>query len=198
MAEKAPAYQWYPGDFRRDPRVIALTFPSRSVWRECLDAMFLDGNRGELSGTIEQLARICLCPVSAVEIFLSENKTLKVADVTICNGTVTLVNRRMNRAYLEREMTRKRVSKHRMKRDCNEDVTLPSSSSSSSSDIPTPTSVQKDAHMRDVTEPEKDSAGARFKAEAERRRIAAKIGKPIPQEIINEAGDETVTERRQG
>lgn len=46
-------------------------------------------------------------------------------------------------------------------------------------------------------EPEsEEDAGARFKAEADRRRQLKQIGKTIPQEITNEAADETAHERR--
>jgi hypothetical protein len=145
---KAPAYQWYPGDFRRDPRVIALTFVSRSVWRECLDAMFLDGNLGILTGTVQQLARICLCSPTQFQTFLTENESLNVADVTKRDGCVTLVNRRMHRAAIEREKTQKRVSRYREKRSGNADVTPPSSSSTASAVPPLPPQGGPDAQMR--------------------------------------------------
>jgi hypothetical protein len=130
---KAPAYQWYPGDFRRDPRVMGLTFTARAVWREILDTMFLDGHTGQLTGTVEQLARMCFCSATDIQTFLRENETLEVADVTFCNPNVTICNRRMVRAHNERENTRLRVARHRQKQECNSDVTPLSSSSSSSS-----------------------------------------------------------------
>ncbi len=185
MAEnKPPAYQWYPGDFRRDPRVIALTFGSRAVWRECLDAMFLDGNRGTLSGTPEQLARICLCSVTEFETFLSENESLNVADVTICDGVVTLVNRRMHRAAIEREKTRKRVAKHRGKRDGNNDVTPPSSSSSASADPPLPPQGGRSAHTCDK------------KADAASMVDQLAAGMAVNPETIAQAKEETAQDRR--
>lgn len=141
---KAPAFQWYPGDFLRDPRVAGLTFCSRAVWREVLDAMFLDGDTGDLSGTIEQLALICRCTVDNFETFISENKVLKAADVTVCDGIVTLVCRRMKRKSDEREAERERVriamaekrKREKALLESDADVTKcydPSSSSSSSS-----------------------------------------------------------------
>jgi hypothetical protein len=36
---KAPAYQWYPGDFRRDTALQSCDFISRALWREMLDLM---------------------------------------------------------------------------------------------------------------------------------------------------------------
>lgn len=36
---KRPAYQWYPGDFKRDTAVQVCSFEARSLWREMLDLM---------------------------------------------------------------------------------------------------------------------------------------------------------------
>lgn len=137
---KAPAYQWYVPDWRKDPRVLGLTFISKAVWREALDAMFLDGNRGELVGTVEQLARICTCSVEQFEAFLAENASLNTADVTECDGIVTLRNRRMYREAQERERIRLAMAEGRARakalQESNEvllecDDTSSSSSSSS-------------------------------------------------------------------
>lgn len=39
VTARRPAYQWYPGDFRRDPGVQAVSFDARGLWREMLDLM---------------------------------------------------------------------------------------------------------------------------------------------------------------
>jgi len=204
---KAPAYQWYPGDFRRDPRVIALTFESRAVWREALDAMFLDGDRGLISGTEEQLARMCACSVAQLRTFVTENEALNAADMTTCNGIVTLVNRRMRKAYLKREKGRKRIEKYRGKRDCNADVTegdagcnadvTPSRarlSSSASAVPPLPPQGEPDVQMHG--EPEGEPSGAfvqdpRLSAAA--RRLIEAHG--IDPGMVAEVQDETAIER---
>jgi hypothetical protein len=36
---KPPAFQWYPGDHRRDVALQACSFHSKAVWREMLDLM---------------------------------------------------------------------------------------------------------------------------------------------------------------
>jgi hypothetical protein len=36
---KRPAYQWYPGDFKRDTALQACSFEARALWREMLDLM---------------------------------------------------------------------------------------------------------------------------------------------------------------
>lgn len=64
-----------------------------------------------------------------------DNNFHKFANVTFRNKKVTIINRRMHNAYIERERVKKRVSKHRekRKRKCNTDVTPYSSSSTSTS-----------------------------------------------------------------
>jgi len=147
--------------------------------------MFLDGNRGVLSGTVEQLARICLCSVTEFETFLAENESLNVADVTICNGTVTLVNRRMHRAAIEREKTRTRVAKHRGKRAGNEDVTPPSSSSPSSASADPPLTPPGGNGGAQVHNPETESIV---------KDLASGFG--LPPSTRTEAQDETAHDRR--
>lgn len=39
MTSRRPAYQWYPGDFKRDPGVSACSWDARNYWREMLDVM---------------------------------------------------------------------------------------------------------------------------------------------------------------
>jgi hypothetical protein len=46
---KAPAFQWYPGDHRRDTAVQACSFEARALWREMLDLMHDGEPRGFLT-----------------------------------------------------------------------------------------------------------------------------------------------------
>jgi len=45
---KLPSLQFYPGDWRKDPGVQALTYEERGVWFEMLLLMFESGERGKL------------------------------------------------------------------------------------------------------------------------------------------------------
>ncbi len=61
--DKRPAYQWYPGDFRRDTAVQACPLLVRGLWREMLDLMHDGEPYGHLTAggvaiTEQQLARI--------------------------------------------------------------------------------------------------------------------------------------------
>lgn len=140
MSKKLPAIQFYTGDWLKDPDLSKCSPGTRGIWIDGICAMHEDGRRGVLSGTPEQLARICRCSPDEIETAANELKATNAATVTIRNGVVTLVNRRMQREEKVREMTRKRVSRHRARKTpednsgaCNENVMLLSSSSSSAS-----------------------------------------------------------------
>lgn len=130
---KAPAFQWYPNDYLRDTRVLSL--PSRGAWADMLNYMWYSEDRGVLTGTHEQFARMLSCSVQEIENVILELSVTKIANVTNCNGVVTVMNRRMYREDKERKSTRLRVQKFR-NAQCNafsnDDITVPSSSSSSS------------------------------------------------------------------
>lgn len=133
---KAPAFQWYPNDYIRDTRILSLL--SRGAWADMLNFMWYSVDRGTLTGTPEQLARMLSCSIPEINTVLDELNVTKVADVTKSNGIVTVLNRRMVRDEKERKSTRLRVKKFRNGQcndSSNESVTPPSSTSSSSSPI---------------------------------------------------------------
>lgn len=59
---KLPAFQFYPGDWRKDPGVQSLSFHDRGVWHEMLCLMHESEERGKLtlngSGREEQRCAI--------------------------------------------------------------------------------------------------------------------------------------------
>jgi len=160
---KAPAFQFYPGDWIQDTRI--LTPMTRGIWIDMLCFMWRSEERGKLSGTECQLARILSCEKEELRAAIAELSVTKIADVTFCNTAdvtfcntaaiaelsvtkiadvtfcntdetviITIINRRMHREDNKRKSTLYRVQKHRnsrAKRECNADVTHPSSSSSS-------------------------------------------------------------------
>ena len=133
---KSPAFQFYPGDARRDAELHMMSFQARGVWWEMLCCMWDAKERGKLEGTRDQLCRVLGCNISELDQTLTELSVTKTGDVTERNDLVTVINRRMFREERERKLTRSRVQRHReetLKRSCNDDVTSPSSTSSSSS-----------------------------------------------------------------
>lgn len=74
---KRPAYQWYPGDCRRDVALQACTFEARALWREMLDLMHDGEPYGHLTAggvpiTDAQLARFVGMPVGKIRRWLAE------------------------------------------------------------------------------------------------------------------------------
>jgi uncharacterized protein YdaU (DUF1376 family) len=139
---KLPAFQFYPGDWIQDTRI--LTPATRGIWIDILCFMWRSETRGQVAGTVSQLSRLLSCSEDEIKSSLQELNDTKCADVTIgngeCNAVVTIQNRRMMREEKERESTRYRVKRFRnadVKRErnagSNANVTVPSSSSSSSS-----------------------------------------------------------------
>lgn len=85
-----------------------------------------------MSGKPGELALLVGARPAEFRRFLKECATHLFADVTNCDGIVTIKCRRMNRLFLERDGAKRRMKRHRQKH-CNGDVTPPSSTSSSTS-----------------------------------------------------------------
>ena len=132
---KAPAFQFYVGDYIQDTRVLSLS--ARGAWQDLLCFMWRSPERGKLSYSIEGYSRLFGASIEETKRVINELINNNICDsVTECNGNVTLINRRMVRDEKTRNQTRKRVERFRNaddKRPCNDNVTPPSSFSSSSS-----------------------------------------------------------------
>lgn len=143
---KYPWIKFFHGDWRNDPRVGMCSPATRGIWLELVCIMHEMDRTGEISGSYDQLARLCRCNVDEIKCAINELQLTKTADVTECNGNVTVINRRMKRECNERVSSRKRVKKHRkesacntvetpMKRQCNGDVTVQKSEYRSKNNI---------------------------------------------------------------
>lgn len=126
---KAPAFQFYTGDWMKDPKLSKCSPSTRGIWMDAMCAMHESDRSGTLEGTADQLIRVLRCSLSDLRAAVAELKATGAGDVTERNGKITLVCRRMEREYQERLGTRTRVAKYRG----NKKVTPLSSSSSSTS-----------------------------------------------------------------
>ena len=117
-----PYMQWFAGDWLNDPSVSLCSPATRGIWTDLLNAMHILDQRGVISGTSDQLARVARC--SAVEFVqaIDELSTFRAADVSSreskdCHGNVqrmyTLKNRRMSRAYEKRKKDAERKKNQR-------------------------------------------------------------------------------------
>jgi hypothetical protein len=94
---KRPAFQWYPGDFRRDTALQACSFEARALWREMLDLMH-DGEpyghltAGGVAMNETHVARIAGVSVVKARKWMAELEAHKVFSRT---GTGVIYSRRM-------------------------------------------------------------------------------------------------------
>ncbi|KKM05539.1 hypothetical protein LCGC14_1753050 [marine sediment metagenome] len=129
---RRPSLQFYPADWRKDPQLQMCSMSTQGIWINLLCIMWESETEGEITGREEELIHLIGCTQSDFVKFTEEIKRHNFGDVTFCNNNVTIINRRMKRAFLEREDGKRRVRKYREKQG-NENVTFPSSTSSSTS-----------------------------------------------------------------
>lgn len=110
---KAPAFQFYPGDWLKDPAVTLCQPATRGVWMDLLCRMYESDRSGVLTGTRDQIARLGRCSTAELVLALDDLRTSKAADVTDRNGMVTVVCRRIKKAADERKNAALRQRNHR-------------------------------------------------------------------------------------
>ena len=147
---KAPAFQFYPGDWTRDLDEHPLEI--EGAWIRICCKLWWSETRGELAKDLVQWARILRADEQKtlnILIYLKEEKIAEIPtelpdDPSLCNGKITVISRRMVREEKERKNNRKRQQRYRDKaesngnvtdesRKHNPSVTAPSSTSSSTS-----------------------------------------------------------------
>lgn len=109
MSKKLPAFQLYPGDWRKDPGVQALDYEYRGVWFEMLLLMHESDQRGKLllNGNAmpdEALAR--LLGLDKQKLSKIKSTLLDYGVASTCEDTGALMNRRMVRDEEIREKRR--------------------------------------------------------------------------------------------
>lgn len=116
MATSYPWMQFVVSDWLA---ATAMCSPAtRGIWLDALGAMHLAGRTGIISGTYDQLARVCRCSRIEMELTITELEQLSVADVKRGSNAsgdmiVTLINRRMQREDKDRTASKIRMNKMR-------------------------------------------------------------------------------------
>lgn len=122
-------------DWLSDPQLKMVSYQTKGIWIDLLCYLWESPERGKIEGTPEQFMQMIGCSEEQWNQFFKDATVTKFANVTNCNGIVTVCNRRMFREEKERKNTRLRVQKYRDKEKgngkSNAPVTPPSSSSSS-------------------------------------------------------------------
>ena len=135
---KPPAFQFYVMDFMTD--ADGLTSTSNGIWIRMLCKLHRAPNRGEITTTVKAWCRKCNCSEDELMQFINENEDEEIANLTLTDGKLTVISRRMLRERKEREQANIRQKRYEEKKrkeetltDPDENLTPPSSSSSSSS-----------------------------------------------------------------
>jgi hypothetical protein len=137
---KAPAIQFYPGDYVRDTR--SLNLMAKGAWADILFLGFSKTPQGRISQSLDDWATMFGCDIATAKTVLEAIRKHQVGDVvTQRNGDITVTNRRMYRDWKEREAAKNRAKAYRDRhggheqgdasRENNGKVTTLSSSSTS-------------------------------------------------------------------
>lgn len=125
---KLPAFQFYPGDWMKDPSVRSVSLAARGLWLDMLCLMFESDRRGylQLAGqpiSAEQLARMVGEAPETIRPLLQELKTSGVFSSTE-HGVI--YSRRLVREEQERVAARirKRESRNRERESGHNNVTV--------------------------------------------------------------------------
>ena len=116
-----------------DPKLRLCKPATRGIWMDAICTMRILGE-ASITGTVTELAMHCRCTtgemVQAIRDLLKQEAadicgsvSVESGRVTLGNGRVTLVCRRLRRIQNERENTRKRVERFRRKQRGEPDVT---------------------------------------------------------------------------
>lgn len=106
---KQPYIPFYVGDYLKDTRVLPLSV--RGAWVDLILFMWDNPVRGELIGTIDEVARMIGCDKDEARFALDLLKQKKTADIDLLNtGEFKIVSRRMKRDA-EISATRSEVGK---------------------------------------------------------------------------------------
>lgn len=131
-----PAFQFYPGDWRKDPGVSRLSLMARGAWIELiLDMYEQPDTMGQISGTIEELSRVCRCSLAEMEAVLKEFKRHGIGSIRQMtdDDEIIIKSKRVKNILKERFDHAERQKKYREKNirrnrerdaDVTEDVTV--------------------------------------------------------------------------
>ena len=125
---KLPYMPFYVSDWTSDPQLAMCSLSTRACWLELLCGMHSLGHMGVITGTADQLARVCRCSVAEFVQSANELRDYHVGEVSERDGKYTIVNRRMKREYEASNKAKARQEKFngektRNKREINAETT---------------------------------------------------------------------------
>jgi bacterioferritin-associated ferredoxin len=105
--------KWEETRWRQDTEILSPL--ARGVYRELIGYLHLNSKRcgGVLTGSRDELARAGRCSTADLTVTLDELQKHHIANLSECNGSVTIVVRRMKREAARRQNSLKRVQNWR-------------------------------------------------------------------------------------
>lgn len=94
---KAPSFQFYPGDWMKDPSLSMCAPSTRGIWADLLCVIHELNQGGNAVGSAEQLARACRCTSAEFVAAVDELSATGTADISQRNGRYHIHSRRMER-----------------------------------------------------------------------------------------------------
>jgi len=114
---KLPSFQFYPGDWLKDPQLRMAASSSRGIWIDLICAMWEAPERGVIEGTPAQFCKLVGCSADEFSLFLSETKSLRFANVQELSadpqGAIRVECRRVLREEKQRREWAKQKSRQR-------------------------------------------------------------------------------------
>lgn len=185
---KLPWMQFFATDWLNDPLVSMCEPATRGILIDWICNMHLLNRCGQITGTRDQLARPGRCTAAQVESALQDLIKTKAADVTVRNGAVTVVSRRMKREEKARKQTLIRVQRHRTNGDVTpyararaSDLSLKSESKSESKLKSSFVGLKADATKR-----QSDKALSRL--DESQKIIAVRFEETLGKQWVNDSG----------
>jgi hypothetical protein len=136
---KAPAIQFYVKDWLSDPQLKMASFSTKGIWIDMICFMWSAPEPGKITGTGSDIAKLLGATNTEIQTFLSDAEKLGFCDVTRpsrdSNALVTIINRRINRNWKDKESNRLRQQRFRGYDDRSIDSNA---------------NVQKDTHDRGI------------------------------------------------
>lgn len=121
--KKLPAFQFYPGDWKKDPALSSCSAATRGFWLDLICVMYEMGNTGEITADLSRLSKYCRCSPKEAELALDELSATGAANISKDGDWITITCRRIRREHLREHQTKclkgdwPTIRKNTLKRD---------------------------------------------------------------------------------
>src|ERR1043166_3460649 len=90
-----PWVRWFPSNWLSEPGLSLCDAATRGIWADAINSMMLS-NSDHISGSIDQLSRLCRCSPQQMKQAILEMQNFKIAEISDANGHITILCRRLS------------------------------------------------------------------------------------------------------